>query len=552
MPSALLATNWKELDKAMDLRLEKLQRLTVPATVAAESPSSYPGEPVKYAERILKIKTLTDDQKNALEHLYKPPRRVLMPSAHDVGKTFLAAVAVNHWYDSYPDDGVALTTAPTERDVVDLLWTEVRIQRYRAELPSDFIGARAPEMRTSDTHYAKGYTARKGESFQGRHRKRMLFVFDEANGIDPIYWETTRTMFDPSLEHSWLAIFNPTDTTSQAYLEDHRWSEDEDKRWHRFQLSALTHPNVLNELKGKPKDIPGAVSLAMVNEWVKDWCDPIVEHNDATDVEWPPGSGKWYKPGPIFQARAQGCWPDTGSGVWGDALFDACLRGPQPPWPMTTLPEIGVDCAMGKGDDFHAIHCHWGATSFHHEASNTMDPVRIYGRLKELCAEAAALVTGKRHPNAKPIAPQQIRVNLDDDGTGNAVAALLRREGYATCLLGAGSASTRPDLYPNKRSELWFAAAAKAKAGGVYLGNLPRVVQHRLRQQLLAPEWDLDNQGRRKVEPKADTKEKIGRSPDDADAFNLSHWASPNLGAPTAVEAPRQERRGNFPGVNRR
>src|SRR5262249_47717382 len=46
-------------------------------------------------------------------------------------------------------------------------------------------------------------------------------------------------------------------------------------------------------------------------------------------------------------------------------------------------------------------------------------------------------------------------------------------------------------------------------------------------QQLLAPAWELDAAGRRKVEPKDETKEKIGRSPDDADAFNLAHYEAP-------------------------
>ena len=50
----------------------------------------------------------------------------------------------------------------------------------------------------------------------------------------------------------------------------------------------------------------------------------------------------------------------------------------------------------------------------------------------------------------------------------------------------------------------------------------------------MAPAWDLDAQGRRKLEPKDKTKEKIGRSPDDADAMNLAYyegggWAPPEV-----------------------
>jgi hypothetical protein len=73
-------------------------------------------------------------------------------------------------------------------------------------------------MRSSHEHYAKGYTARKGESFQGRHDGKMLFVMDEAYGVDSTYWTTTKTMWKPELGHIWLVILNPTNTTTQAYL----------------------------------------------------------------------------------------------------------------------------------------------------------------------------------------------------------------------------------------------------------------------------------------------------------------------------------------------
>src|SRR5262249_29682351 len=153
-------------------------------------------------------------------------------SAHSLGKTFLAAVLVNWWYDSFPD-GVVITTAPTARDVCDLLWTEVRLLRRNAVRPLswDFVGERAPEMRTSDDHYAKGYTSNTGESFQGRHRARMLFIFDEDEGIEAIYWTTAKTMFKAEAGHAWLAIGNPTTTTSQGYLETQATDQDGTPAW---------------------------------------------------------------------------------------------------------------------------------------------------------------------------------------------------------------------------------------------------------------------------------------------------------------------------------
>ena len=129
---------------------------------------------------------------------------------------------------------------------------------------------------------------------------------------------------------------------------------------------------------------------------------------------------------------------------------------------------------------------------------------------------------------------------MDDDGTGNAVAAFLRSSGYRVYAIGAGTRANREDLYPRKRDELWFEVAERARSGGVYLGALDRATRRRLKQQLMAPAWDLDAQGRRKVEPKDKTKEKIGRSPDDADAFLLSYYETPYL-VPTVIEPERRE-----------
>jgi hypothetical protein len=476
-----------------------------------------------------------------------------VPSAHDVGKTFIAAVAVNWWYDTR-DPGVVITTAPTLRDVVDLLWTEVRLQRFRVGLESAFVGPAAPQMGDRPDHYAKGFTARRGESFQGRHRENMLFVMDEANGIDLIYWLTTRTMFDPDLGHAWLAIFNPTDTTTAAYQEDQEALDpDGNIRWHRFRLSALDHPNVLAGLRGEPKPIRGAVSKEMVDSWIADWCDPI-DPADRTelDIEWPPGSGNWFKPGPIMQCRGMGLWPAQGAGIWSDPLWEVISRAIEPAFPLTHLPVIGCDCATGKGDDCVAIHDRWGEASLGHESSNTMDPEKLFNRLIARADYLASLVNRARPVTHAPCLPRDIPINIDDDATGNAVTAFLRTRGYNVHPIGAGTRAKREFSYPNKRSELWFEVRDRAKVGLVNVSRLDRRTQRRLKRQLMAPTWELRGE-MRVVEPKQDTKEKIGRSPDDADAFNLAYYDMAEYEAAKTIDTPRRpmgpqpgERRGPF------
>lgn len=506
------------------------------ATATGTDPHAYALRPVEFAEEVLHLTTLTADQKRILKALHESPYRVLVPAAHDTGKTFCAAVAALYWYYSF-DPGLVLTTAPTEKAVVDLLWAEIRTLARRGNLDPPFIGPRAPEVYHHGRHYAKGYVSQKNVPFQGRHSPRKLFLFDEANEIEALHWVTARTMVDPEQGDAWVSIFNPTTTTSQAYVESMLEAhEDGTPRWNQMRLSALDHPNVLADLRGEPRPVPGAVNLAMVNENLADWAEPIHHLEDVTrtDIEWPPGSGRHYRPGPLFQARVMGLWPDAGNGVWSPALWEACFPLVEPAIPLTTLPEIGVDCSMGKGEDYFALHCRWGAVSLYHETSNTMDPPRILGRVKAACARMAGEVGAALPSGQKRCDPRRVRVRIDDDGTGNAVAAFLKRDGYSTQLVSAGSQAQRPDLYPFMRHQAWFNLADMARAGLVCFNRLDVKTLRRLRQQLLAPVWDVDGMGRRVVEKKDDTKEKIGRSPDDADAMNLAYyeggvWAPPEV-----------------------
>jgi len=245
----------------------------------------YRDDPLGYIANVLKM-TLTEDQAKIAADM---PGRVKVNSGHSVGKTSVCAAIVNWWWDTR-DPGVIITTAPTERDVIDLLWTEIRLQRIRANLPSNFSGPRAPEMYSSPEHWAKGYTARKSESFHGRHRAYMLFVFDESEGIDSHYWTSLDTMYQPDQGHAVLVVGNPLTTSSQSYIEDLACNPDGSPKWKLHTLSSLNHPNIRAQLLGKPAPIPSAVTLPMVRQWVQDWTTPVPHAADRleSDVEFPP------------------------------------------------------------------------------------------------------------------------------------------------------------------------------------------------------------------------------------------------------------------------
>ena len=406
------------------------------------------------------------------------------------------------WYETR-ERSITLTTAPTDRQVVELLWGEVRSQAP-AGIP--LMPKAAKIDGDHPHHYAVGYTARDRNAFQGRHEQDLLVIFDECVGIDAQFWHGAEGM-TTGPGNRWLALCNPTDVTSEAY------SADESGDWHVISVSVLDHPNVAAELAGQEVPYPSAVRVEWIDRHVRRWCTPVATPTEI-DIEWPPASGRWHRPGPLFEAGALGRWPSQAiNSVWGDVLLALAFReGKEPlPEPKTEPCEIGVDVAR-YGDDMTVYHVHRGPVSLHHESHNGWGTDQTAGRAKQLADQWG------RHCG---LDGKRLVVNIDDDGVGGGVVD--QAGGYTFRGCSAARKALVEKDYPNRRSEMWFTVAEMAKEGRVDLSRLPADVRRDIKRQLRAPRWKLDSQGRRVVEPKDDTKARLGRSPDDADAVNLSY-----------------------------
>lgn len=494
------------------------------AQIASQSaslitPSSFPDDPVRYAHEILRVKYLWDKQAEALMALLKDPYRVMMPSATNTGKTMLAAIAINWWYDSFPD-GVSISTAPSQKHVEQVLWAQVRSLRQSAGLPG--LMPAAPMIRSGPNHYAVGMTAIDGTNFRGRHPSKMLIVFDEANGIDPVFWEAVATMFHRRPGFAFLAIFNPTDSACQAYLEDSAVDSDGNPKWQRFSLDALDHPNVKGRNKWDAPVIPNAVSWQQVDENVSAWCDPCPasDANPEEDLEWPEGSGRWWKQGPMFLANVRGKWPiGQAFGVWSDLNWSNAVNAVAP-IPTDKVPEIGVDVAR-FGTCFSAVHVRWGHGSVYHDHKNGYDGVQIANWVKEIAEKWIGEYNKRIDPNQKKLTWKEVPVKFDPDGNPGAIDHY-RHLGGMGISVGASTRSISGN-YPNKRSELWFQTADRATGGHVCLGRLPSAVTSRMRAQAITVKYRLNAAGMRVVDAKEVMIDETGRSPDDMDALNLAY-----------------------------
>jgi hypothetical protein len=364
------------------------------------------------------------------------------------------------------------------------------------------------------------------QAFQGTHSEDLLVVFDEGAGVSDDRWSVVDGLI-VGTRNKFLVIGNPV-VTSGPYFDAAR-----DPRWHVIQVSALDHPNIIAGLRGLPDVIPGAVSLAWVEDKLANefWCEYLGQPDDAEErkgwildgaFEFPPESDIWYMPSALAEARMLGVFPSKGTNnVWQISWLDAAEKAsmkwvPGEPW------EIGVDVAR-FGDDSTSVHTRRGPVSVTHDTWRKMDTMETSRRIIKILASQPTIFGDDL--------PTRIILRIDttggDVGVGVAdrVAELLEPFGNVELqTIGAKETPYDPRKYQNKRSEIWFTAASWAQAGLVDLSRIPKRKREVLTSQLLSATYKYDSPGRRVVEPKKDIKDRIGRSPDDADAFNLAYY----------------------------
>jgi hypothetical protein len=468
----------------------------------AATGKEYRGRPVEYCKTRLGVE-LTPAQDEIARLLVQPPYKVLVRAGHNVGKSFLAACMVNWWFDCY-DPGVCLTTAPTDRQVKDILWKEVRAVRKARKSRADknvFPGPKVCRMENGPDHFAHGFTARDGDRFQGQHSEAVLIVFDEAEGVAPIFWEAAEAMIGGGA-FAFLGLYNPTSQSGPTA------EAERSGRYHLVTMSALDHPNIQLELQGKAPKYPSAIRLGRLRQMLEQWSSPAPSADTPGAIRL---GDRYYLPGPVARARLLGIRPAAGfNAVWPELVFDQAVA--------RVLPETGplqVGCDVARyGDDFTAIHVRRGGVSLYHEAANGWSVAQTAERLEQVVYEQAARAR---------VDPRRVPVAVDDVGVGGGVTDVLRSRGWHAVGVNVSRAAPDPDEYPNLRSALWFGLSEAAARGNVSFARLPQAVLADLRRELTAPTYTLDVRGRRQVEGKDQTKERLRRSPDNADATLLAY-----------------------------
>jgi hypothetical protein len=413
---------------------------------------------------------LWSKQQEILDSVFRYPRTAVA-AAHGVGKTFVAACAIlSFMYIRHPCK--IITSAPTFKQVADLLWSEINAL-WKAKLkPMGFPGeCLNTKIKRRDDWFALGISPRDSVNFQGYHSPHILVVLDETPGIRQDIIEGAETLLSSQDAHL-LCIGNPT-TTSGFFYNAFR-----DKSFNTIHISAFDSPNFTGE------KMPAQARASLVSKaWVED------------------KEKRWGKKSPVYQSRVLGEFPteSVNTIISLKVCEDAMAREIEQSDKLEK--EMAIDVAR-YGDDETTIAIRQGLKIEEILVLSKRDNVYIANKAERIVRNDKLITS----------------VKVDVIGVGAGVFDILNnsltKSGIEVIPIDVSERAYDADLYYNKRAEMWFEMAKWLETG-----SIPNDLD--LVSDLTVPQYKFNSRGKYQVQSKEEIKEVLGRSTDRGDAATM-------------------------------
>ena len=428
-------------------------------------------DPVEYAWQVFGMRLWP--RQAEITRAVSRHKRVAVRSGHKVSKSHTCALLAIWWVDTHARGRVVIT-APGNTQIRTIVWRELRYLASHSTRPLP-QPAQLPAvgMQWPDGREIIGFSTSEAERIAGQSGPEMLFIVDEASGVEEYIYEALEGNRAGGAHI--LLVGNPTKPVGTFYDAFHSKSAF----WETLHISSL-------EAAAHEPHIPGLAE--------REWCEEKLR--------------EWGEHSPLYQVRVLGEFAsrNEASVIALEEVVAARRRHEDGVVDKGALLCIGVDPAR-FGEDHTAIAATRGARlvqlTTHHGLETT-----------SVVSEVLLVLDRLRVPGEKPA-----HVKVDTVGLGAGVADVLRAKNAENLyMVEEVNASERADAdgeYTNLRAELWFALADWLRTGAIPADDW-------LDAELLSPQYDFDNRGRRRVEPKKDVKKRLGRSPDRADALALA------------------------------
>ena len=422
--------------------------------------------------------------------------------------------AVLWWLMSY-DNAIVITTAPSDRQVREILWRDLLRNLY---MPiRDLIGGKLTRTRLnfSATRYAYGFSTNTEDRFQGFHSGNILVIVDEASGVDEFIYQAIRGVLTTS-NAKLLMIGNPHGLAGTVYDAFHK----NRKQYKTIHITAFDSPAFkaasITEKNIQDVEYPDPIS---------DDTDVIPAHNTVIPAGPAPysdtGAGtqgnindadphipiclstpRWainlfnsYGPkSPVYQTRVLGQFPEESRRHSDTPGKQSNARPKSQP---ETKPVTGVDIAR-FGNDKTVIVIRDGTRIIYIEEIRKSDLVNTTGRV---------VVAAQKH-NVRNII-------IDEVGVVAGVLDTLKEDRRFNAKgLNGGNRADNPAKYLNTRAQIFDGLRQRFADGDVSIPNDPELIS-----QLASLTYRYNARGQLQLESKDQIRSHGRQSPDKADAL---------------------------------
>jgi len=422
-------------------------------------------DPVLFVESMLDCKPEAW-QKEVLESLLSDDK-IAIKSGHGTGKTALLSWIILWWLCTKIPTKIACT-ANSAHQLNDVLWSE--ISKWHRNLPDgfrnlfEFKSDKINLIGVKDS-FAVARTARREqpEALQGFHSPNMLFIADEASGIDNIIFEVA----EGSLSTKGAKVIltgNPTRSSGYFYDCFHTMKH----RWKTFTVSChdsqYVNPSFIADMAKKYGEDSNVFRIRVLGEFPESNDDAIIPLHL------------------ISESITRDIDPSTDDVIW------------------------GLDVAR-HGNDRTALAKRQGNT--------LLEKIKTW-KNKDLMETVGIVVS---EYEALPYSKRPTEILIDSIGLGAGVADRLQ-EMNLNCQITAVNVAELPsmqDKYMRLRDELWFLVREWFESRDVKI-----IDDEELIAELTTPSFSFMSNGKIKVESKEQLKKKGHKSPDLADALCLT------------------------------
>lgn len=460
---------------------------------------------------------------------------VAVKSCNAAGKSDLASDAALTFLMCKPNS-IVITTAPTWRQVKDVLWRYIRTKHAKAPVKLSEAQCNQVGLDLNEEWFAVGLSTKDSEKFFGYHADDILVIIDEASGVEEEIWIGVDAV-TPNLNAHVLAIGNPTNPDGRFY----KMFQDPLVKKHtitvfdtpNFTANGITNVEQLVNYFTPPTDLEDESSqITYMMEQQKKLKSPIPALISPMTVYR--RYIQWGTEHPMWEALIMAQFPSQASTaliplglilksveVWKqikqaekDKMF-AKEVAKKPEWNIKTGTSwrYGVDVAR-FGDD-----------------STVIAPSKG-GLVEKLVAwsKVDTSITTERIIQNISLQDFKASIRVDDIGVGGGVSDQLnklKRDNpdkyhFSVLRMNFAAGTTNPDKWFNLRTEVYDRLANMFINHEIAIPDDEDLVSElaTIRVKYVGK----DNQIKQ-VEPKSQIKDRLKRSPDRADALAMAMYS---------------------------